>query len=70
MAILDDQTRQQLGDAFAPRGDSVLTWEECEVAFVESVLTPTERFRTVANVAQTGRRHRESYRNFALLRSV
>ncbi|KAG0287667.1 hypothetical protein BGZ97_007027 [Linnemannia gamsii] len=66
MAILDDQTRQQFTDELARHGSSSLTWEECEVAFVDSVLTPTERFNTVARVAEVGRRHKESYRNFAL----
>ncbi|KAF9898483.1 hypothetical protein EC991_011185, partial [Linnemannia zychae] len=66
MAILHEQTRQQFSDAIAGKGDSTLTWEECEEAFVNSVLTPIERFRTVANVAETGRKHKETYRNFAL----
>ena len=57
MAILDEQTRH---------GSSFLTWEECEVAFVDSVLTSKERFLTIARVAETGRRNKESYRNFAL----
>ncbi|KAF9081067.1 hypothetical protein BGX23_001341 [Mortierella sp. AD031] len=66
MAILDEQTRQQFNDEMVSSGTSAITWDECEVAFVDSVLTPTERFRTVARVAQTGRRFKESYRNFAL----
>ncbi|KAG9066456.1 hypothetical protein KI688_001682 [Linnemannia hyalina] len=66
MAILDDQTRQQFTDELTRHSSSSLTWEECEVAFVDSVLTPTERFNTVARVAEIGRRHKESYRNFAL----
>ncbi|KAF8926178.1 hypothetical protein BGZ47_002861 [Haplosporangium gracile] len=66
MAILDEQTRQQFNDELARHGSSSLTWEECEVAFVDSVLTPKERFLTVARVAETGRRNKESYRNFAL----
>ncbi|KAF9323860.1 hypothetical protein BGZ91_003307 [Linnemannia elongata] len=66
MAILDEQTRQQFNDELTHRGSSSLTWEECEVAFVDSVLTPKERFLTVARVAETGRRPKESYRNFAL----
>ncbi|KAG0257206.1 hypothetical protein BGZ95_005300, partial [Linnemannia exigua] len=66
MAILDDQTRQQFTEELSRHGSSSLTWEECEVAFVDSVLTPTERFNTVARVAEIGRRPRESYRNFAL----
>ncbi|KAK5801581.1 hypothetical protein F5H01DRAFT_326191 [Linnemannia elongata] len=66
MAILDEQTRQQFNDELSRHGSSSLTWEECEVAFVDSVLTPKERFLTVARVAETGRRNKESYRNFAL----
>ncbi|KAG9062272.1 hypothetical protein KI688_006604 [Linnemannia hyalina] len=66
MAILDEQTRQQFNDELARHGSSSLTWEECEVAFVDSVLTPKERSLTVARVAETGRRNKESYRNFAL----
>ncbi|KAG0360730.1 hypothetical protein BGX24_005494 [Mortierella sp. AD032] len=66
MAILDDQTRQQFNGELTRHTSSSLTWEECEVAFVDSVLTPSERFNTVARVAEIGRRHKESYRNFAL----
>ncbi|KAG0280454.1 hypothetical protein BGZ97_009402, partial [Linnemannia gamsii] len=66
MAILDEQTRQQFNDEMVSRGTSAITWDECEVAFVDSVLTPTERFSTVARVAEIGRRVKESYRNFAL----
>ncbi|KAF9082959.1 hypothetical protein BGX29_003482 [Mortierella sp. GBA35] len=66
MAILDEQTRQQFNDELSRHGSSSLTWEKCEVAFVDSVLTPKERFLTVARVAETGRRNKESYRNFAL----
>ncbi|KAK3824088.1 MAG: hypothetical protein JOS17DRAFT_792747 [Linnemannia elongata] len=72
MAILDEQTRQQMSDAISQHGESPLTWEECEVAFVNSVLTPTERFLTVKKVAEIGRRPKESYRNLSarLQRSV
>ncbi|KAK3811653.1 MAG: hypothetical protein J3R72DRAFT_498789 [Linnemannia gamsii] len=66
MAILDDQTRQQFNDELTRHTSSSLTWEECEVAFVDSVLTPSERFNTVAHVAEIGHRHKEPYRNFAL----
>ncbi|KAF9083977.1 hypothetical protein BGX29_002805, partial [Mortierella sp. GBA35] len=66
MAIQDEQTRQQFNDELTHHGSSSLTWEECEVAFVDSVLTPKERFDTVARVAEIGRRSKESYRNFAL----
>ncbi|KAF9540077.1 hypothetical protein EC957_004674 [Mortierella hygrophila] len=66
MAILDEQTRQHFNDKLARHGSSSLTWEEFEVAFVDSVLTPKERFLAVARVAETGRRNNEFYRNFAL----
>ena len=66
MATLDEQTRQQFNDGLARHGSSSLIWEECEVAFVDSVLTPKERFLTVTRVAETGCRNKESYHNFTL----
>jgi hypothetical protein len=55
MAVEDEETAQQLQAAFKQLSDSTVSWEECEKVFVDSVLSPSERFRTVAKVAKTGR---------------
>ncbi|KAG0372550.1 hypothetical protein BGX24_000100 [Mortierella sp. AD032] len=61
MAILDDQTRQQFTDELTRHSSPSLTYEEYEVAFVDSVLTLTEHLNTDARVAEIGRRHKELY---------
>jgi hypothetical protein len=68
MTIMHDQTLQQFNDELVRHSSSSLTWEKCEVAVVDSVLTLVICFNTVARVAEIGRRSKESYHNFALRR--